>query len=138
MSKKNNNFRKGRLIPIIIVLSLFATILIASSLSYLYVTDTSENFQNQIDEIKKSVQTDDWAISVKNSNILFDGWEREKPLMSILIDHRRMEMVEVLISRSRDFVKNQDKTDSLVELNQTAQQLHGISESEFPSLSNIF
>jgi len=138
MTNHNAKKRQVRFGPLIIVILLMAVVLVSSGFSYFYVMNTSDRLQNTIDEIKKTVQEENWTLANQKSTELFDNWDKEKPLMSILIDHRRMEAVEVLISRSNDFVKNKEKIDSLVELNQTAQQLHGIHEGEQPTLSNIF
>ena len=142
MNKQNTKqtpcIRKGRLLPLISVCSILVFILFFSIISFYYISNTCNNFQDQIDDIKKLVTEDNWTVSELNASKLTDQWEKEKPLMSILIDHRKMELIDVSISRSNDYVKNRSKTDSLVELNQTAQQIYGIYMSEIPTLFNIF
>lgn len=129
---------KGFIGSYAVVLIVIILILTGGLLSQQYLDRTSAQLVEELNEVKKLVEQDDWKGS-KAAYERFDGhWNTVCKNWAMFTDHFEIDNIEMRLARSREFIEAEDKVNASVEFSEAIMLLEHIPERGRLTLHNIF
>jgi hypothetical protein len=121
------------------LLALFFLILIiaGSLMTIYYINHQSDALQNQLVELERQVDRENWDIANSRYNDFKENWDKVDHIWSILIDHYEIDNINMNLGELEAFIKTMNKEDALAKISSLQWLVKHIPEKEFPTLKNI-
>lgn len=95
------------------------------------------SFMENLNNVKKSVETANWDDAYRNIEILNKNWERKKQLWSFFVDHNEIDNISMYLKQSIEYIKHKDNIEAMASLAILEHYLTHISEIEKLRIENI-
>jgi hypothetical protein len=121
------------------LLALFFLILIiaGSLMTIYYINHQSDALQNQLVELERQVDRENWDIANSRYNDFKENWDKVDHIWSMLIDHYEIDNINMNLGELEAFIKTMNKEDALAKISSLQWLVKHIPEKEFPTLKNI-
>lgn len=123
-----------RLITAILLLIL---ILVACAGAYFYVSRTAGTLEQSVAAVETHAQTDDLVAARQAMDKSYAAWKQHYEALSALVRHNEIDDTERLFQRARQALKNDDRDEALMQLNELRAMLRHLPEMEQPRYSNL-
>ncbi|MDK2821566.1 MAG: hypothetical protein PWP31_1531 [Clostridia bacterium] len=102
-----------------------------------YLEKTAKEMGAQLEEVKRSVEAENWVASNNDLSKFKKRWDRTRRNWELLIEHVEIDNIETKVNRSEEMIKNQDKTNALAELREAIMLIEHIPERERLTWRNL-
>ncbi|EOC99604.1 DUF4363 family protein [Caldisalinibacter kiritimatiensis] len=120
------------------VILVLVVIVIGWGLIYNFVEKNTSEFINNLDDLSKKVENNDWEGAKIQFYKIEKKWDKAKNTWSIILDHHEIDNIDLSIAKASKYIKTQDSSLSLGEI-EVLRKLFGIvRENEALTITNIF
>lgn len=121
-----------------VVAMLIFAFLIAGGVAFNFCLDeTSEKLTEGCETIREQVEKENFANAYKKAEELSEYIDRQKPLMSSILDHGNIDEIEREISELLGYTENGDTVNSIVSLKELEHMFKHLPENYALTLQNI-
>jgi hypothetical protein len=116
----------------------FLIVIISGSLSSIYyISRQSDALQEQLVELEKHIDAENWDKARSIYNDFKQRWVKIDHIWSMLIDHNEIDYINTDLGELESYIKTQEKADALAKVSSLQWLVKHIPEKEFPVLKNI-
>ena len=123
-----------RTIAAIVLMMIILSLCIAGTYMAKQIT---ENNIHMVEEIKASVEQENFSGSLALSHSLQDRWQKSRKVLCLYMSHTRLESIEEAISSIIPLIQYKETGSALSTCDRIIVQLKGLQKSEIPLLENI-
>ena len=123
--------------PLLLAIFFFIVIISGSLMSMYYISSQSEVLQNQLVELEKHIDSENWDKATSLFNAFRQKWVKIDRRWSMLIDHYEIDYINMDLGELKAYIKAQDKTNALAKISSLQLLVKHIPEKEYPLLKNI-
>ncbi|MTI81033.1 MAG: DUF4363 family protein [Firmicutes bacterium] len=98
---------------------------------------TAEDFSQDIDQIVKAAETNNWDAAIKKTKALDKKWHSEASWWPVLLDHQEIDNIEFTLARVKEYITQKNTDLSLGHLSELKLMIQHIPEKEAVNLKNI-
>ena len=121
----------------IIICLLIVLIIGGAVLQHVYVTGTTEQLTNDLQQVYSALNNDDYEKALTASQTFSENWEKEKRLYETLFKHEEVDLISAGAARLSDLCAQRAKADALAQTAETLYYINHIHEIDSVTLENI-
>lgn len=99
--------------------------------------ESTDRLSNQIQEVSNSIRQGDWSSARHSSDQMERSWEKDASWWPVVLDHQEIDNIEFSMSRSSEYVRNQDQALAQGQLSELRLMVEHIPRKEKVNLENI-
>jgi len=99
--------------------------------------ESTDRLSNQIQQVSNSIQQGDWSGARRSSDKLQRSWEKDARWWPVVLDHQEIDNIEFTMSRTSEYVRNQDPALAQGQLAELKLMVEHIPRKEEVNLENI-
>lgn len=119
-------------------ISVFLLIIVSSFFIRYYLQKSTDKLISEISFIENSVNNNQWNEAHQAILKLDKDWEKTESKWTIFTNHHEIDNITVTLKNSSEFIRSNDKSQSLASLSSLKHYLSHIPDMEKLSLKNIF
>jgi len=122
----------------IVVIVIFIVFLGCAVWHAVYFENSADHFTEMTQEIYPQVSQGNSSSAEDKINVLYDQWEREKPVWSAFINHNEVDLIHSTLLNVRSSFNDGDEAELYMNLNLLEYYFHHIAELNDVIFENIF
>ena len=120
-----------------VAILIFAGLIVSGFAFNSCLNDTSQRLLKSCEEIRGKVESESFEDAYKSAEELSEYIDRQKPLISSILDHSSIDDIEKEISDLLGYTENKDKVNSIVSLKELEHMFEHLPENYSLTLQNI-
>ena len=120
-----------------VAILIFAGLIVSGFAFNSCLNDTSQRFLKSCEEIREKVESEAFEDAYKSAEELSEYIDRQKPLISSILDHSSIDDIEKEISDLLGYTENKDKVNTIVSLKELEHMFEHLPENYSLTLQNI-
>lgn len=92
----------------------------------------------QMDNISQTIREENWNMVSLEFDRMMDNWIKIRKLLSVLLDHHKIDNIDLTMARADQYIQTQNLPLSLGEIEALKKLFSIVKESEAITLTNIF
>lgn len=122
---------------IVVAYFLFSLILLTLFWSVHYLNKTTTSLQIQSNELENLILKDSWDKAYSSSVDIFKKWEKASDNLSIVIDHQKLDNINIEVLKLTQYTKCNSKDEALASIHAIKFLFEHLINLEKISLQNI-
>ena len=122
---------------LIISLSLFIIILIGCIVEIVFLNDTINVLNQEIEETVKEVNDNDIESAIDLNENVYEKWQEKQVFISTFIDHSKLEQIDQNLLRMKTNLIEDQIEDFHVDSELAKSELNSLKDLELPLIQNI-
>ncbi|KEI06651.1 DUF4363 family protein [Clostridium botulinum] len=117
---------------------IFVLLTITISISIHYLNTKYYYYSDKIDSLEELVSKDDWNKAYDSSLSFLKNWEKDSKMATAYIHHVHVESISSELLQLTQYIKYQDKVESLASIHEIKFLLKEITEIQKINITNVF
>jgi Domain of unknown function (DUF4363) len=116
---------------------LFSLIIILLICGVLYLNKTASRLMSESNELEELIKKESWEKAYDSSVSILNQWEKASHTLSIVIDHQKLDNINIEVLKLSQFTKCSSKEESLASIHTIKFLLEHLMNLEKISVQNI-